>query len=370
MGLRVDQHTIGVGLGRRGQLGLTAPGQVLLHHGRSVSPQGRDQVDRFAVGREVERLEGQAILRASLDPGTKVGRGIVADADHSPARACRRLGRPYLQLGVCHPAHYVAGIGGIQYQRARVEVEPVDVEQGSIAQVQRDQDRVREVRVNGRRLRPYPLKRRQVANVSRGQVDPKEVEILVAVAVLQVDQHLAVLGPEELANPPLRVCRHDFVVVLANGLDPDLEDVLLVGSDPRKAGSVGGNVGTDLLRVPEQDVARNQRRQLGSTGHGGPQGGRDSEGEQPQAAGPTWCVFSNPHHRRSSFCWRIPISAGSGCPSSWQDHAARGQAILAIRSSVRASIYCGSRSKPRWFEPRTRACWVRRYSAEPSLLNT
>ncbi len=148
-----------------------------------------------------------------------------ANADDHPAFRSRRLGRADLQLGVGHPAHDVAGIHRVQDQGPGVQVQPVDVEQGAVAEVQCDQDGVGKVGIDGRRLGLDSLERREVAHVVRGQVHSEKVEVLIAVAVLQVNQHLAVLGPEKLTDTTLGVGRDGLVVVLANRLDPDLQNI-------------------------------------------------------------------------------------------------------------------------------------------------
>ena len=97
VGPGVDQHVVGVGLAGGGELGLPAAGDVLLDHRRRVAAERRDQVERLAVGGEVEQVEGQGILRAGLEPGTERGRRLVADADDHAAIGRARLGGADLQ---------------------------------------------------------------------------------------------------------------------------------------------------------------------------------------------------------------------------------------------------------------------------------
>ena len=54
----------------------------------------------------------------------------------------------------------------------------------------------------------------------------------------------------------------DARIVLANRLHPHLQDVVLIGRQPRQPFAVGRDMRIGALRIPEQSVARNQRRQL------------------------------------------------------------------------------------------------------------
>ena len=90
--------------------------------------------------------------------------------------------------------------------------------------------------------------------------------VFVTVYVLHIDHRPAVLGPEVLADAAFFVGGHHFVVVLADGFHPDLENVVGVGRDPGEASAVRRNLGTDTFRVAKEDLARDQRRQFGVGG--------------------------------------------------------------------------------------------------------
>jgi hypothetical protein len=109
----------------------------------------------------------------------------------------------------------------------------------------------------------------EVAHPSGGEINAVEVPVLVAVGVLEVEEDLVVLGPGVLADAALLVGGDDPVVVPADRLDPDLQDVLPVRRDPGEAPAVGRELGRDLLRVAEKDLSRNQRGEFRPAGRDG-----------------------------------------------------------------------------------------------------
>src|SRR5438046_830532 len=87
-------------------------------------------------------------------------------------------------------------------------------------------------------LLPSAVKRRVIANIARDQVNAIRVPVFVTVYVLHIDHRPAVLGPEVLADAAFFVGGHHFVIVLAEGFHPDLENVVGVGRDPGQAAAV------------------------------------------------------------------------------------------------------------------------------------
>jgi hypothetical protein len=136
------------------------------------------------------------------------------------------------------------------------------VEGLAVPQVQRDQDLVGEGGIGGHDVGAHALERRVVAHVAAREVHAVGVPVLVAVGVLEVDDRLVVLSPEEAADPALLVGGHHLVVRAPDRLDPDLEDVLRVRGDPGQPFPVGRDLGRHLLRVAEQDLARDERRRV------------------------------------------------------------------------------------------------------------
>ena len=85
------------------------------------------------------------------------------------------------------------------------------------------------------------------------------MEILVAVAVLHVEQRAIVLGPEMSADAALLVCSDYLVVVLADRFYPDLQDVFGVRRQPGQPFAVGGQTGCSPFGISEKNFARDQR---------------------------------------------------------------------------------------------------------------
>src|SRR5262249_14108586 len=107
------------------------------------------------------------------------------------------------------------------------------------------------------------LERRQVTDDAGLQIDGREVVIFVAVAVLQVDELLAVKGPDVGADAAFLVVGQGAIVVLADGSHPDLLHVLGIRSDVGQVFAVRRNVRAGLFRIAEEDRSGNERRQLG-----------------------------------------------------------------------------------------------------------
>ena len=79
------------------------------------------------------------------------------------------------------------------------------------------------------------------------------------------------------------------VVVLADGPDPHLQDVLVVRGEVGEVLAVGRDLRAGLLRVAEQHVPRNERRQFGQ-GRGGEDRGQAQreDGTDHQGASEEW----------------------------------------------------------------------------------
>ena len=172
------------------------------------------------------------------------------------------LGCANPELRIRSPAGDIARILRVEHDGARRQVDPVDVHELAVAQVHRDQHLVGKGRVRAFDDRAHALERRVVADVAARKVDAERVEILVAVVVLQVHERLVVFRPQVTADSAFLVRGHDLVVILADGLHPDLQHVLRVGGDPGEPLAVGRELGADALGVAEQHIARNQRRRL------------------------------------------------------------------------------------------------------------
>src|SRR3972149_10426723 len=132
------------------------------------------------------------------------------------------------------------------------------VEEAAVAEVQPDEYLARLPAFGGAVDRLDALERGQLADAVRLEVDGVDMEVLVPVHVLHVEEVRAVLGPEVDADPAVGVVRDLGVVILPDGPDPDVEDVLVRGSVVGEAGAAGGG----------------PRRGLGRGAGGGPPAGR------------------------------------------------------------------------------------------------
>jgi len=127
------------------------------------------------------------------------------------------------------------------------------------------------------------LERRQVADDVPVEPDGVDVEVLVALVVLQIDQGVGGVGPGVIADAALLVGGDDPGVLVAEGLDPDLQDVVLVGSEEGEAFAVGGDLRGGLDGIAEQDGAGDERGQRGAAGGRRRQDSQAQDGQQKRS---------------------------------------------------------------------------------------
>src|SRR5205823_8633760 len=132
-----------------------------------------------------------------------------------------------------------------------------------IARVHLHDDLIRDRALNGGDLGADTLERCVVAHRSGIEIDTVDVEVLVAVVVLLIEDRLVVRRPRVIADAALLVGGHDLVIVLANRFDPDLQDVFLVRREPRQSFAIRRELRIRPLRISEEHLAWNQRRQIG-----------------------------------------------------------------------------------------------------------
>jgi hypothetical protein len=101
------------------------------------------------------------------------------------------------------------------------------------------------------------LERGEVARAAVPQVDAIEVPVLVAAAVLHVEQVPVVVGPPEGPDAALPVLGHRPEVVATGRADPHVEDAVDRGQ-VREPGSVRRDRRADARRIAEQDASRDQ----------------------------------------------------------------------------------------------------------------
>src|SRR5450759_5280807 len=302
--LRMDHDGARIHVGRDGEHLLGARREIAFDEARRVVADGAPEECGLAVERKV--LEFEDLVRSDLEKRLPRCLDVVAHADLGAAVRCLRLRGADPELRVRAPAPDVARVLGVQRQGAGLQAQAMHVHELAVADVRLDQDFVGEVRVQVGDAGAHALVGRVVADVARGEVHAVDVEVLVPVVVLLVEQRVVVLGPEVLADAALLVGRDHLVVVLARGLHPDLEDVLLVGRDPGEALAVRRQLRARPFGVSEQDVAGDERGHLGRQGSG-----RDEEGEGGRGQGDAREQQFR-HERRISF----PSIRGFAAPGS------------------------------------------------------
>jgi len=145
-------------------------------------------------------------------------------------------------------------------------VQAVDVVELGVVLVDAHQDVVGEVLVDVVQPGLDIVERGEVAGLAGGQVDVVQPPVLVAAGVLLVDDVLVVVGPEVRADAPVAVRGDGNPHPAGDGAHPHVEDAG-VGGDPRQAGPVGGDAGTDPLGVAEQHLAGDDRNGRMRVGH-------------------------------------------------------------------------------------------------------
>jgi hypothetical protein len=134
----------------------------------------------------------------------------------------------------------------------------VDVVELRVVLVQPDQDVVREPLVEVLDARLDVLVRRQVAVGAGLEIDVVQPPVLVAAAVLDVEQVAVVVRPVEKADPAVAIVGDDAGVLSTAVTDPDVEDALVRG-DPRETTSVRRDPRAEPLGIAEEDGARDER---------------------------------------------------------------------------------------------------------------
>src|SRR3990170_8030608 len=162
------------------------------------------------------------------------------------------------------------------------------VEEAAVAEVQPDEYLARLPAFGGDVDSLDALERGQIADGLRLEVDGVDMEVLVPVHVLHVEEVRAVLGPEVDADPAVGVVRDLGVVILPDGPDPDVEDVLVRGSEVGEAGAVGGDPRRGLDGVAEEHLARDEGRRLRPDGGGAAEGRQSRRKQQKRPTSPLW----------------------------------------------------------------------------------
>ena len=183
---------------------------------------------------------------------------VIADAN--AARTVGKLGdgRSHVECAVCQPTDDVAGVFGVEDGRAAAKVEPTHIHQTWIPLVERNEGLMREAIIDGERHAADALAGCQLADRFAGEIDRKEMVVLVSAAVLQIEHVPAIALPREPRDWALRIARDHARIVRAERPHPNAHH-------PQTRSEIGdfGAVGRDLcalaLRISEEHVARNER---------------------------------------------------------------------------------------------------------------
>jgi hypothetical protein len=258
--LRVlDQHAAVAGV----RVHLQQPGGVGVH----AAHQQHRAVARRPAGQPAPALVRPP--RQEHAPGRPDG---VAHADFGAAVRGLHLRGAHREPVVGGKAGHVAGVLGVQGQHAGREVGPVHVEQARVALVDGHQQGVGEGGVGGDRLGAGAGERGQVLGPAGGDVGLVQVEVLVAVRVLEVQDVRAVALPEEGPDAALPVVGDHPVIFPPQRPHPHVQHAVR-GREVGQLGAVRRDLRAGLFGVAEQHGARDRRRELGQAGgvecHGG-----------------------------------------------------------------------------------------------------
>ena len=153
----------------------------------------------------------------------------------------------------------------VQKDGPALQVDSVDIEEGPVSKVERDQHLFRVVSAEKDLFRLDPLKGGQVTDRAVLEVYGVDVVILVAVEILKVEDFLAVHRPAVEFDSPVGVVADLPIVALADGANPDVEDSLLRWGQIGEARPVGRDLWGRPNRVAEEKLPGNQSGFLGGS---------------------------------------------------------------------------------------------------------
>ena len=168
------------------------------------------------------------------------------------------------EIQVGRPADHVAGVLRVDLLLAGCQVDSVHVEGRLVALVESDEECVRDDPHRDRRPgRALPWNGVNSRVLLVAELRGEEVEVLVAADVLQIEQVLVVVGPEVLADAAFLVLGDGSIVVLPIVRTQTCSTFFVVRRKVGQVLAVGRDLRAGLLRIAEEHVARNQRRQFG-----------------------------------------------------------------------------------------------------------
>ena len=261
-GMDHDAARVGAGVG--GQHGLGAIVQVQGFQDGGVPSPAVGHVEHPAAAVEAHRPGGHRVLHADGEQEGPPGFPGLLQVLHA-AVGGRAEGEPQVEIVVGDEP----GKPVVELHEGAVpgfQVDAVDVVEPGIAVVEADQEMLRMLRADLLNLGAHPVDGGQVPYFPRLEVDGVDMPVLVAVAVLEVDDPGAGVGPGVHADAPAGVPRD------GTGLGrflrrsrPDVEHAVDRGQVP-EPGAVRTDLRRCLVRVAEKNLPRNQRRGIAGDG--------------------------------------------------------------------------------------------------------
>ena len=255
---RVGHDAADVGLGVLGDEPLLARLPIAGDQRGLVAAYRGDPVERGAILREAHGAGGEIVL--VLDHHERLEPGAGYAIDDVPALLVARLeGEPRMQLAVQHDAGQLVAVLVQQLALARADVDAVDVVPGLVAVVEPDRQHVRLIEAQLLDAGVDARQRREVARRPALDRHGKNVPVLGAALVLDVEHVRAAVGPGVEADAALPVVGEDARGAhVAGRRHPDVEHAVL-GGEPGQPASVRRDLALRARRVAEQPRAGNER---------------------------------------------------------------------------------------------------------------
>ena len=256
----MGDHAGDVGLFARADLRCLAARRVDGKQRPGVAVAAVAQVHGLAVRGHPRRSRGEHVVGADLEPW---GEGAVARQLLDDGTARRRLPEAVAEVQVpvgesARPAVV------LQHQLALAagEIEPVDVVVLRDAVVETDQDRARHLRARADHAHRHLLRIGVRNLLARCKLDAVEHPVLVAAAVLRVEDAGAVGRPPVLHDRPGPLVGDRLrLVERIRGRDPDVQHAV-ARREPGDGLAVGRELRHQPAGVAEDELARDQVRQL------------------------------------------------------------------------------------------------------------
>ena len=274
VGDRIDERARDVGLGAFEDRLDLAGREVAHRQGRLVPSAAVDHEEPLALAVEPDRARPHGVLEGHGVEGCE-----VAALDHE--RGERAVGVHLRDEP--HPHRVVEGHVGearvLEEERplAGRGVHQMDVVELRIAIVEADRERVGVVAADVGDLRRDAVHGRQVDLGARRKVHRVRPPVLVAAAILQIDQMRRVGHPEVLTDSAIGVLGHRLrSVEVVRRRHPHVEHAI-ERRNPRELLAVGADLNTGAIGISKQRRAGNERHRVGTA-----RGDRGTAHEEPR----------------------------------------------------------------------------------------